>query len=117
MPTTCILRIRTTSCIIASNRCMKAKNVETLEWDQVRVFLAVMRAGQLASAATRLSMDVSTVSRRIDRLEDDIGLHLFDRTKEGTLPTAAAEAMLSAAEEMEAALAKLATASDSVEKT
>jgi DNA-binding transcriptional LysR family regulator len=85
------------------------------DWDQVRVFLAIARAGQLAGAAGRLGLDVSTVSRRLDRLEADLGVHLFDRTREGTVPTAAAESMLPAAEDMERALAQFATAVDSIE--
>ncbi|HTJ42015.1 MAG TPA: LysR family transcriptional regulator [Kofleriaceae bacterium] len=91
--------------------------IETLDWDQVRVFLAVARAGQLAGAAARLGLDVSTVSRRLDRLETDLGVHLFDRTREGTVPTAAAEAMLPAAEDMERGLAQFAAAVDAVETT
>jgi DNA-binding transcriptional LysR family regulator len=85
------------------------------DWDQVRVFLAVARAGQLAGAAGRLGLDVSTVSRRLDRLEADLGVHLFDRTRDGTVLTAAAESMLPAAEEMERALARFATAVDAIE--
>lgn len=92
-------------------------NLAILDWDQVRVFLAVARAGQLAGAAARLGLDVSTVSRRIDRLEDELGVHLFDRTREGTIPTAAAEAMLPAAEDMERGLAQFAAAVDAIETT
>lgn len=88
-----------------------------IDWDQVRVFLAVARAGQLAGAAARLGLDVSTVSRRLDRLEDELGVHLFDRTREGTVATAAAEAMLPAAEDMERGLAQFAAAVDAVETT
>lgn len=86
-----------------------------LDWDQVRVFLAVARAGQLAGAASRLGLDVSTVSRRLDRLEGELGVHLFDRTRDGTVATHAAEALLAAAEDMERALAQFASAADSVE--
>ena len=88
-----------------------------LDWDQIRVFLAVARAGQLAGAASRLGLDVSTVSRRLDRLESELGVHLFDRTREGTVATAAAEAMLPAAEDMERGLAQFAAAVDAVETT
>ncbi|MCA9517906.1 MAG: LysR family transcriptional regulator [Myxococcales bacterium] len=88
-----------------------------LDWNQVRVFLAVARAGRLPGAAERLGMTVSTVSRRLDRLEEDLGLHLFDRSHDGTAPTAAAEGMLPAAEEMERALAGFAAAADAVEST
>jgi DNA-binding transcriptional LysR family regulator len=97
---------------------MNAKmDLGAIDWDQVRVFLAIARAGQLAGAAHRLGLDVSTVSRRLDRLEADLAVHLFDRTKGGTALTAAAEAMLPAAEEMERALAEFATARDSIETT
>jgi DNA-binding transcriptional LysR family regulator len=96
---------------------MAAKNLAMIDWDQVRVFLAVARAGQLAGAAARLGLDVSTVSRRLDRLEGELGVHLFDRTREGTVATAAAEAMLPAAEDMERGLAQFAAAVDAVETT
>ena len=86
-----------------------------LDWDQVRVFLAVAREGQLAGAAGRLGLDVSTVSRRLDRLEDELGIVLFERSREGTVPSAAAEAMLPAAEDMERGLVQFAAAVDAVE--
>lgn len=85
-------------------RMSKSKSPSPLEWDQVRVFLAVAKEGQLAAAAARLGLDVSTVSRRVDRIEAELGVHLFDRTREGTVMTAAAEAMVPAAEEMERAM-------------
>jgi DNA-binding transcriptional LysR family regulator len=96
---------------------MPTKDLAALDWDQVRVFLAVARAGQLAGAAARLGLDVSTVSRRLDRLEGELGVHLFDRTRDGTVATAAAEAMLPAAEDMERSLAQFAAAVDAVETT
>jgi DNA-binding transcriptional LysR family regulator len=96
---------------------MAGRELTTIDWDQVRVFLAVARAGQLAGAAARLGLDVSTVSRRIDRLEAELGVHLFDRTRDGTMATAAAEAMLPAAEDMERGLAQFAAAVDAVETT
>src|SRR5438552_2910504 len=94
---------------------MATKDLGALDWDQVRVFLAVARAGQLAGAAARLGLDVSTVSRRLDRLEGELGVHLFDRTRDGTIATAAAEAMLPAAEDMERGLALFAAAVDAIE--
>jgi len=96
---------------------MASRELSTIDWDQVRVFLAVARAGQLAGAAARLGLDVSTVSRRLDRLETELGVHLFDRTRDGTIATAAAEAMLPAAEDMERGLAQFAAAVDAVETT
>lgn len=94
---------------------MGTRDLAALDWDQIRVFLAVTRAGQLAAAAARLGLDVSTVSRRLDRLEEVLGVELFERSRDGTLPSAAAEAMLPAAEEMEQSLARFTAAVDAVE--
>jgi DNA-binding transcriptional LysR family regulator len=81
-----------------------------LDWEQVRLFLAVVRERSLARAGARLALDVSTVSRRLDRLEAELGAALFDRTREGTTPTVVAEQMLPYAEEMELAAIRFATA-------
>lgn len=81
-----------------------------LDWEQVRLFLAVMRERSLARASARLSLDVSTVSRRLDRLEGEVGALLFDRTRDGTTPTVLAEQMLPHAEEMELAAVRFAAA-------
>jgi DNA-binding transcriptional LysR family regulator len=86
-----------------------------LDWDQVRLFLAVARGGSLAEAAARLGLDISTVSRRLDRLEEELGVHLFDRTREGTVATAAAEQMLPHAEEMELGMHRFTAAGAQVE--
>lgn len=72
-------------------------------WDDVRIFLAVQRAGSLGQAAARLGVDTSTVSRRLAALEAWLGARLFERTREGLLPTRVAEQVLAPAEAMEAA--------------
>ncbi len=74
-----------------------------MDWDNVRVFLAVARAGQFVAAAKRLRLDHATVSRRIAALEAALGAKLFDRRTTGATLTAAGERFLSAAEEMESA--------------
>jgi DNA-binding transcriptional LysR family regulator len=89
--------------------------VRALDWEQVRLFLAVFRERSLAAASARLALDVSTVSRRVDRLEVELGAPLFDRTREGTTPTALAEQMLPHAEEMELAAVRFASAGAKVE--
>lgn len=87
----------------------------TLDWEQIRLFLAVMREGSLMGAAARLGLDVSTVSRRLDRLEAHAGAALFDRTRDGTTPTSVAEQMVCHAEEMELAASRFAAAGAQVE--
>jgi DNA-binding transcriptional LysR family regulator len=87
----------------------------TLDWEQVRLFLAVFREPSLVRASERLGVDVSTISRRLDRLEDELGAPLFDRTRDGTTPTLLAEQMLLHAEEMELAAVRFSAAGARVE--
>ena len=89
--------------------------VPPLDWEQIRLFLSIARERSLAGAAIRLGLDVSTVSRRLDRLEERIGAPLFDRTREGTGPTALAEHLVAHAEEMELSAARFASAGEQVE--
>jgi DNA-binding transcriptional LysR family regulator len=77
--------------------------VPTPRWDDVRVFLALYRERSLARAGKRLGFDVSTASRRLATLEEQLGTRLFDRTREGLRATAAAERLYVPAEKMEAA--------------
>ncbi|NUP07349.1 MAG: LysR family transcriptional regulator [Polyangiaceae bacterium] len=88
---------------------------ERLDWDLLRVFLGVARAGRLVAAADRLGLDVSTVSRRLDRLEHELGMALFERGAGGAILTAAGERLMPAAEEMEHAVGSLSAALDAVE--
>jgi DNA-binding transcriptional LysR family regulator len=78
-----------------------------VQWDDVRVVLALMRAPKLASAASSLGIDASTLSRRLARVEAEVGSPLFARTRDGLRPTAAAERLRAHAEAMEADATKL----------
>jgi len=80
---------------------------ETGRWDDVRVFLAAYRLLSVGQAATRLGVDTSTVSRRVAAFERQLGVKLFERTREGLLRTRAAEQVFEAAEAMETAQARL----------
>lgn len=82
-----------------------------MDWDDLRVFLAVARAGRLAVAARQLGVEHTTVGRRIAALEAELGAALFYRTAAGHRLTAPGERLLPAAEAMErAALAAQARA-------
>ena len=72
-------------------------------WDDVRLFLALYRQRTLAAAAATVGLDASTLSRRLVALEEAVGITLFDRSREGLLPTEGAELLVPAAEEMAAA--------------
>ena len=54
-----------------------------MNWDDLRVFLAVARAESLTGAAPVLRMDPATLSRRIARLEEAIGAALFVKSPQG----------------------------------
>jgi DNA-binding transcriptional LysR family regulator len=71
-----------------------------LDWDDLRIFLAVGQHGSLNGAAKVLGFHRSTVLRRIDRLEKQIGQRLFDRSPDGVTLTAAGERLLPHAENM-----------------
>ncbi|WP_437971399.1 LysR family transcriptional regulator [Sorangium sp. So ce260] len=86
----------------------RSQGLGDARWDDVRIFLAIHRHGSLGQAGARLGLDTSTVSRRLTALEASLGARLFDRTREGLVPTRIAELVLPAAEAMEAAHRRLA---------
>ena len=73
-----------------------------LDWDDMRVFLAVHRSVTLAAAGTSLGINATTVGRRLNTLEEQAGARLFDRTPDGYIATLAGRDLLPAAERMEA---------------
>ncbi len=75
-----------------------------MNWDDIRIFLAVARSGQILGAAKRLGINHATVSRRVAALESDTKTRLFRRGTTGTLLTPAGERFLAMAERMEADL-------------
>jgi len=52
--------------------------------EELRTFLAVVEAGSLIAASRRLNVTQSTVTARINALEDEIGQKLIHRNKSGT---------------------------------
>lgn len=74
------------------------------DWNDLRIFLTVARLGTISSTGERLGIEHSTVSRRMDRLEANLGLVLFDRRRSGYMLTEAGQTLISYAERMETAL-------------
>jgi DNA-binding transcriptional LysR family regulator len=72
-----------------------------MNWDDVRIFLAVARAGQILGAAKRLDLNHATVSRRVAALEGALNTKLFRRLTTGSELTPAGERFLGIAERME----------------
>ncbi|MBB1498121.1 LysR family transcriptional regulator [Paracoccus sp. MC1862] len=76
-------------------------------WDDLRLFLAVARAGTLSGAAREIGVNHSTVFRRIGAFEEALGVRLFDRLPSGYALTAAGEAMQESALRVEEEIAAL----------
>ena len=68
-----------------------------MNWDDLQVFLAVVRAGRVSAAARRLDVEHTTVARRLAALETALGVPLFYRTASGYELTAHGRNVLSSA--------------------
>ncbi len=80
------------------------QDFNSLDWDDLKVFLHAARGGSLGNAAKRLRVDQSTISRRIAHLESALGLALFERLPSGLKVNEAGERLLCHAERIESAV-------------
>src|SRR5207244_4270790 len=80
----------------------------TMDWDGVRVFLAVARHGSLRAAGRALGLSQPTIARRLAAFEATFaGPTLFDRLSDGARLNAAGAQLLPAAEGVERAVLTL----------
>ncbi len=77
---------------------------ETLDWNDLRLFIAVARGGGLAGGARAVRASAPTLGRRILALERALGVRLFNRHQHGYELTGDGLDLLSHAEEMERAV-------------
>ncbi len=82
---------------------MNSSPRDTLNWNLVQSFLAVVDHGAVARAAEATGASQPTLSRHIAALESDIGAALFTRGSRGSLLTAAGEALIVPARQMQTA--------------
>jgi DNA-binding transcriptional LysR family regulator len=75
-----------------------------MNWDDLKVFLAVARTESLSGAGRGLKVDPATVGRRIGRLEEQLGAPLFGKSPQGYALTDAGQRLLSHAERAEQAM-------------
>jgi len=68
------------------------------DWDGLRYFLAVARAGTVSGAARELRVEHTTIARRIAAVEQELGTTLFLRNPRGYVPTSVGEALMEATE-------------------
>lgn len=73
----------------------------TMNWDDLRFFLALAREGTVSGAGRTLAVKHTTVARRISALEDQLGSRLFDRLASGYAMTQVAENLYQHALSME----------------
>lgn len=71
------------------------------DWDDIRVFLAVSRAGSLSAAAKTLGVTQPTVGRRIAAFQRRLGAKLFSPTSAGQALSETGRRLLPHAERME----------------
>lgn len=74
----------------------------SLNWDDLRFFLAIVDGGSVSAAARTLAVEHTTVTRRIDALEASLAIHLFDRLPKAWSLTDEGERLIAAAREAEA---------------
>ncbi len=85
-----------------------------MDWDKLRIFYAVARAGSLTGAAKELDLSQSVISRHISGLEDALGVSLFRRHARGLILTEQGEILFQTAEEISQ---KLIHAEDNINDT
>lgn len=74
------------------------------DWDDLRLFLQVSRAGSFTAASASLGVDQATISRRMAGLEGKLAAALFERTPRGSSLTVLGEKVQRHAQAMEAQL-------------
>ncbi|MDH3981116.1 MAG: LysR family transcriptional regulator [Gammaproteobacteria bacterium] len=72
-----------------------------MQWNDLTVVLAICRAGTLSGAARALNLNHSTVFRRLNAIEEKMGVRFFERLQQGYVMTEAGEAAMRAAERID----------------
>ncbi|MCD7061320.1 LysR family transcriptional regulator [Pelagibacterium xiamenense] len=73
-----------------------------LPWDDLRTVMAIARAGSLSGAGRALGVSHATIFRRLGAIEARLGVSLFERSRDGYVPTPAGEDIAATAERIEA---------------
>jgi DNA-binding transcriptional LysR family regulator len=94
-------------CLSMAEQNRTEQNHAGLDWEDIRVFLALARYGSLSAAARTLSVNHATIARRIQSFQATIGERLVERRPDGYVLTPAGTRVLASANDMEAAAAVL----------
>lgn len=71
-----------------------------LDWNLLKVFMEIVRAGGIGSAARSLNKQQPSISASLKRLEDQLGARLFERSTGGIRITQAGKALQAVCEEV-----------------
>jgi DNA-binding transcriptional LysR family regulator len=86
---------------------MSDQDYADLDWGDIRVFLALARHGTLSAAARAISVNHTTIARRVRALEAKMGEKLVERRPDGFVLTSAGTRMLEPANDMEVAASRM----------
>lgn len=78
------------------------------DWNDLKAFLAVARGGSTLAASRALGVNQTTVARRIESLEQNLGFKLFERGQTGSRVTEAGQSLIGEAETVERAAIRFA---------
>ncbi|MEL6180771.1 MAG: LysR family transcriptional regulator, partial [Myxococcota bacterium] len=78
-----------------------------VDWDALKVVLALERTGSLSGAALELGVTHPTISRKLGRLQDDLGVRLFEHTPTGWQATDEGQQLLRVARQVEVQMLNL----------
>ncbi|WP_170335953.1 LysR family transcriptional regulator [Ruegeria arenilitoris] len=81
---------------------MSIKESHSLNWDDLKYFLAVARTGTLRGGADSIQVNHTTLTRRLSVMEERVGSRLFDRSRQGLALTQLGEDLMPHAERVEA---------------
>jgi DNA-binding transcriptional LysR family regulator len=96
---------------------LRISSQASMDWDNLKYFLALADTGSLSRASERLRVDHTTVSRRIDALEHDLGVRLVERLSHSYRVTAEGERVRDLARNIETGIADIARYAQSVDRS
>jgi DNA-binding transcriptional LysR family regulator len=83
---------------------IEVKGNKRMDWNSLKVFLAIARRGSLSGAANDLSVNHSTIFRRLNTFEDEIGAKLFERINNRYELTSMGHELLGLAQNIESSM-------------
>lgn len=88
-----------------------------MDWDNLKFFLALAETGSLSRASEKLRVDHSTVARRIELLEHELGIRLVERLSRAYRLTAEGERVRDRAKQVETGIAEIARLAHSADRS